>query len=259
MRFEVLTIFPNIIKAYLSEGILKRAIERGVFEVDIINIRDFTTDKHRQVDDYPYGGGAGMVMKPEPIFRAMDHLKRDGKKRYVLLLSPSGRVFNQALAEEYAERFECLTLISGRYEGVDERVKTIVDDEVSIGDYVLTGGELPALVIIDAVARLLPGTVGDMMSVSEESFTSGILEYPQYTRPAEFRGLKVPEVLLSGNHEEIRRWRRKEALRKTLNRRPDLLEKIKLSDEDLRLIQEIREEENGPDQSSRRDISEGDT
>ncbi len=241
--FDVLTIFPSMIKAYLSESIMKRAIEKGIVQVNVVNIRDYTEDKHRQVDDYPYGGGAGMVFKPEPIFNAIDSLCRDGKKRHIVLLSPGGRIFNQSVAEEYAREKEHILFICGRYEGVDERIKTLVNEELSIGDYVLTGGELPALVIIDAVTRLLPGALGDEDSSKEESFTSGILEYPQYTRPVEYRGMRVPEVLLSGNHQLIRRWRRKEALRRTLKRRPDLLEKIDLAEEDRELIKEIKEEE----------------
>ena len=243
MRFDVLTIFPEIIDAYLSVSIMKRAIQKGLIEVHVHNIRDYTTDRHRQVDDYPYGGGAGMVFKVEPIYRAVESIEEDGIKRHKLLTSPGGRVFSQSVAREYAERHHAILIICGRYEGVDERVKTIVDEEVSIGDYVLTGGELASLVIIDAVSRLVPGVLGDEASKEEESFSYGLLEYPQYTRPREFRGMQVPEVLLSGNHREIRRWRRKEALRRTLKFRPDLLDKIELSDEDRRLIKEIKEEE----------------
>ncbi len=244
-RFEVITIFPNIIHAYLSEGVLSRALKRGVIEVEVFNLRDYTTDRHRQVDDYPYGGGPGMVMKPEPFFRAMDYLSKDGIKRHVVLLSPSGRLFTQAMARRYAESSTCLTLIAGRYEGVDERVKRLVDEEISIGDYVLTGGELPALVIIDATARLIPGVLGDRASAEDESFSDGLLEYPQYTRPAEYRGLRVPEVLLSGDHEAVKRWRRKEALRKTIKQRPELLREDILSEEDRQILREIKEEENG--------------
>ncbi len=243
MVFEVLTIFPALIEAYTSESIMRRAREKGVVEVFVYDIREFTTDRHRQVDDYPYGGGAGMILKPDPVCRALEHLDRDGEERLKVLLTPAGRVFDQSLAEEYARSRGRILLIAGRYEGVDERIRSFVDEELSIGDYVLTGGELPALVIIDAVTRLLPGAVGDSRSVREESFTTGLLDYPQYTRPPDFRGMKVPEVLLSGNHELIRRWRRKEALRRTLRRRPDLLRKARLDEEDRRLLKEIKEEE----------------
>ncbi|MBI5409896.1 MAG: tRNA (guanosine(37)-N1)-methyltransferase TrmD, partial [Nitrospirae bacterium] len=216
MKCDVLTLFPDVLTAYLNESILKRAREKSLLEVKLYNIRDFTTDPHRKVDDYPYGGGAGMVFKPEPIFRTMDFLKEDGEPRRVVLLSPQGIKFNQSLAEAYSKESRRFVFICGRYEGIDERVKTLVDEEVSIGDYVLTGGELAALVIIDAVTRLIPGALGDERSVVDESFSWGLLDYPHYTRPAEFRGMKAPGVLLSGNHEEIRLWRRREALRRTL-------------------------------------------
>ncbi len=243
MVFEVLTIFPAIIEAYLSESIMRRAVERGALRVDVYNIRDFTTDRHRQVDDYPYGGGAGMVLKPEPVFNAIEHIERDGLERRRVLLTPGGRVFSQSIAEEYARQERRILLIAGRYEGIDERIRTVTDEELSIGDYVLTGGELPALVIIDAVTRLLPGVLGDSRSAEEESFTTGLLDHPHYTRPVEFRGMRVPDVLLGGNHRLIRRWRRKEALRRTLRQRPDLLDKADLSEEDQELLEEIKEEE----------------
>ncbi|HEB75335.1 MAG TPA: tRNA (guanosine(37)-N1)-methyltransferase TrmD [Nitrospirae bacterium] len=243
MVFEVLTIFPAIIEAYLSESIMRRAVERGALRVDVYNIRDFTTDRHRQVDDYPYGGGAGMVLKPEPVFNAIEHIERDGLERRRVLLTPGGRVFSQSIAEEYARQERRILLIAGRYEGIDERIRTVTDEELSIGDYVLTGGELPALVIIDAVTRLLPGVLGDSRSAEEESFTTGLLDHPHYTRPVEFRGMRVPEVLLGGNHRLIRRWRRREALRRTLRQRPDLLDKADLSEEDQELLEEIKEEE----------------
>ncbi len=243
MVFEVLTIFPAIIEAYLSESIMRRAVERGALRVDVYNIRDFTTDRHRQVDDYPYGGGAGMVLKPEPVFNAIEHIERDGLERRRVLLTPGGRVFSQSIAEEYARQERRILLIAGRYEGIDERIRTVTDEELSIGDYVLTGGELPALVIIDAVTRLLPGVLGDSRSAEEESFTTGLLDHPHYTRPVEFRGMRVPDVLLGGNHRLIRRWRRKEALRRTLRQRPDLLDRADLSEEDQELLEEIKEEE----------------
>ncbi|NOZ68581.1 MAG: tRNA (guanosine(37)-N1)-methyltransferase TrmD [Deferribacteres bacterium] len=245
MKCDVLTIFPGIFDAYLNESILKRAREKGLLEVRLYNIRDFTSDPHRSVDDHPYGGGAGMVFKPEPIFRAVDFLREDGEPRRIILLSPQGRPFNQSTAEAYARQTQRFVFICGRYEGIDERVKTLVDEEVSIGDYVITGGELAALVIIDAVTRLIPGALGDKRSAEDESFSWGLLDYPHYTRPREFRGLQVPEVLLSGNHKEIWLWRRKQALKKTLRARPDLLEKAGLTDLDRKLLSEIRESPDG--------------
>ncbi|MFZ5908050.1 MAG: tRNA (guanosine(37)-N1)-methyltransferase TrmD [Nitrospirota bacterium] len=243
MRYDILTIFPEIFHAYLGESIMKRAIAQGIIEIGIHNLRDFTTDRHRTVDDYPYGGGSGMVMKPEPFFTAVETICPDDSGRRVIMVSPAGKRFEQETAEELALETRRLVFLCGRYEAIDERVKTaLVDDELSIGDYVLTGGELPALVIIDAITRLLPGALGDEHSAEVESFTWGILDYPHYTRPVQFRGLGVPGVLLSGNHGGILRWRRKEALRRTIERRPDLLEKRELSDEDRKLIQEIKEE-----------------
>ncbi|MCG2723042.1 MAG: tRNA (guanosine(37)-N1)-methyltransferase TrmD [Thermodesulfovibrionales bacterium] len=243
MRYDIITIFPDIFHAYLSESIMKRAIAKGIIEIGIHNLRDFTTDRHRTVDDSPYGGGSGMVMKPEPFFTAIETICSDDSARRVIMLSPAGRRFEQGLAEEMAQETRRLVFLCGRYEAIDERVKTaLVDEELSIGDYVLTGGELPALVIIDAITRLLPGALGDEHSAEVESFTWGMLDYPHYTRPEHFRGFSVPEVLLSGNHKDILKWRRKEALRRTLERRPDLLEKRTLSDEDKRLTQEIKEE-----------------
>lgn len=226
LGFDVITIFPQIIHAYLQLSILKKAGEKGVLDVKVYDLRDFSTDKHRTVDDYPYGGGPGMVMKVEPFYRAYETLKADGIKRYVVLLTPQGKTYNQEMANEFNNKNERIVLLCGRYEGVDERVRElIVDEEVSIGDYIITGGELPALVIIDTVARLQPDVLGDNDSRIDESFTMGLLEYPQYTRPPEFKGLKVPEVLLSGNHNLIKQWRMREALRRTLKKRPDLIYK----------------------------------
>ncbi len=243
MKFDIITIFPEIFNSYLNESILKRAIEKKIIEVKVYNLRDFTTDKHRTVDDYPYGGGAGMVMKPEPFFKAIETIKADGVPRRTIMLSPQGKVFNQDVAFSMSKENHDLLFICGRYEAIDERVREcLVDEEISIGDYILTGGELPALVIIDSIARLIPGVLGDERSKEEESFTWGILDYPHYTRPPEFRGLRVPDVLLSGNHKDILLWRRKEALRRTILRRPDLIEKGSLTDEDYKLISEIREE-----------------
>jgi len=243
MTFEVITIFPEIFNSYLGTGVLRKALQKGLIEVKVNNLRDYTVDKHRTVDDYPYGGGAGMVMKPEPLFAAIETLCPERKERRVIVLSPVGRKFEQEMAEELSKEPKRIFLLCGRYEAIDERVRiALVDDEVSIGDYILTGGELPALVIIDAVARLIPGVLGDERSAKEDSFSSGILDYPHYTRPHVFRDMAVPEVLLSGNHREISRWRRKEALRRTLKQRPELLEKIRLSDEDRTLLDELRRE-----------------
>jgi len=244
MRFDVITIFPEIFKAYLNESILKRALDRNLIEVKVHNLRDFTTDKHKTVDDYPYGGGPGMVMKPEPFFSAVEHIKSDGAPRRVVMLTPQGRTFNQDTAHSMARQNKDIILICGRYEAIDERVKSLVDEEISIGDYILTGGELPALVIIDGIARLVPGVLGDERSAEEESFVCGMLEYPHYTRPPEFRGLRVPDILMSGNHKAISQWRRKEALRLTMLRRPDIMSRCasELKDEDYKLVSEIREE-----------------
>ncbi len=243
MKCDIITIFPGIFHAYLSEGMLKRALQKSLIEIEIHNMRDFTGDRHRTVDDYPYGGGSGMVMKPEPFFAAVETLCPDAEKRRVVILSPAGRKFDQEMAMELSQETRRLIFLCGRYEAIDERVRTaLADDEVSIGDYVLTGGELPALVIIDAIVRLIPGVLGDERSAEVESFSWGILDYPHFTRPPVFRGLQVPEILLSGNHKNILRWRRKEALRRTLQRRPELLEKYSLSDEDYTLMREIKEE-----------------
>lgn len=222
MRIDVLTLFPGMFTGPLDESILKRARAIGKLDLRIYNLRDFTHDRHRTVDDRPFGGGPGMVLKPEPIFEAVETLKAEGDPPWVILLSPAGRVFHQGIARELAQKPRLL-LICGSYEGVDERVRqALANDELSIGDYVLTNGALPAMVVIDAVTRLLPGVLGDESSPWDESFSHGLLEYPQYTRPAEFRGMKVPEVLLSGNHAAIARWRAEEARRRTAERRPDL-------------------------------------
>jgi tRNA (guanine37-N1)-methyltransferase len=222
MRIDVLTLFPAMFAGPLDESIIKRARAEGLLELVIHNLRDYTHDRHRTVDDKPFGGGPGMLLKPEPIFEAVEHLARADTG--VILLTPGGRTFNQAIARELA-RQERLLLICGSYEGFDERVReALADDELSIGDYVLTNGALPAMVLIDAITRLLPGALGDDQSARDESFSHGLLEYPQYTRPAEFRGMKVPEVLLSGNHAEIEHWRREQARHRTKERRPDLKE-----------------------------------
>ena len=233
MRIDIVTIFPAMVRASLQDGVLGRAVEKGLIDLQVHDLRDFTTDRHKVVDDTPFGGGPGMVLKPEPMFAAVEHLRESrGTPDAVLLPSPQGRRFTQAVAEEYS-RHAHLVLLCGRYEGVDERVSTaLVTEEVSIGDYVLSGGELPALAIVDAVARLVPGVVGDAESVVRDSFTRGLLDHPHYTRPASFRGLDVPAVLLSGHHGEIDRWRRQQALRRTYERRPDLLEDEALTDEE---------------------------
>ena len=221
MKIDVLTLFPAMFAGPLDESIVKRAREAGLLDLKVHNLRDYAHDRHKTVDDRPFGGGPGMLLKPEPLFEAVADLARESTR--VILLSPAGRTFNQAIARELAQLTDLL-LISGHYEGFDERVREeLADDELSIGDYVLTNGALPAMVIVDAVTRLLPGALGDDESAHEESFSHGLLEYPQYTRPAEFRGMKVPEVLLSGNHAQIAKWRAEQARLRTKERRPDLL------------------------------------
>jgi len=241
MRFDIITLFPSMFKSPFEESIIKRALQKKLIEIHLHNLRDFATDAHRTTDDAPFGGGAGMVMKVEPIYRALNYIKeKTGKKARVILLSPQGRTFNQEVALELAKE-ENIILICGRYEGVDERVREhLVDDEVSIGDYVLSGGEIAAMVIVDTVARLIPGVLGNESSIKEDSFYRGLLDYPQYTRPAEFMGWKVPQVLRSGNHKKIREWRIKKMLEKTLERRPDLLKKAKLSPEERKYLEEIK-------------------
>jgi len=243
MKFDIVTIFPRMIEAGLSEGIISRGIAGGLLNVQVHDLRDFTTDRHRSVDDMPYGGGPGMVMKPEPLMRAVAHISATrGTPGAVVLLSPQGRAFTQAEAARLVARGH-VALLCGRYEGMDERVRELVaTEEISIGDYVLSGGELPALVVLDAVSRLVPGVVGDEQSVAEESFSRGVLDYPHYTRPAEVAGRRVPDVLLSGHHAEVRRWRRKAALARTLERRPDLLADAALNEDDRVLLEEIKKE-----------------
>ncbi len=240
MRIDIVSIFPEAF-APLDQSIVKRARERGLLEIVVWDLRDFTTDRHRQVDDTPYGGGAGMVMKPEPFFAAVDAIRTaaPGTTPRIILTSPQGERFTQAVAQRLAGETR-LVILCGHYEGIDERVREgLATDELSIGDYVLTGGELPAMVIVDAVARFIPGVVGDAQSVEADSFAEGLLDYPHYTRPAEFRGMKVPDVLLSGDHDAIRRWRHAQRLRRTLERRPDLLKAEALNEEDRRLLDEF--------------------
>ena len=237
MRFDIVTIFPGMFDSPLAESIIKRAREKGLVEFHLHDIRDFATDKHKCVDDTPYGGGAGMVMMPGPLTRAVEQIPRKGKSLRILL-APEGEPFSQRLARELAG-FDQLILVCGRYEGIDERARSLIADrEISIGDYVVSGGEIPAMVIVDAVVRLLPGALGNQESAGQESFEQGLLEYPQYTRPEAFQGQRVPEILLSGNHAKIAKWRRKQMLMRTKERRPDLLKKTELSEEDRRLLKE---------------------
>ncbi|MGI8500052.1 MAG: tRNA (guanosine(37)-N1)-methyltransferase TrmD [Hassallia sp.] len=222
MRFDIVTLFPDSFISVLSSGLLSKALAKKIAEINLVNPRDFTTDKHRKVDDEPYGGGVGMLMKPEPIFQAVESLPIL-PRREVILMSPQGQTINQPLLRELATNYDQLIVICGHYEGVDERVLHLVTREVSLGDFVLTGGEIPAMALINGVMRLLPGTVGKAESLQSESFEEGLLDYPQYTRPANFRGWKVPDVLLSGNHAAIAKWRYQQQLKRTRDRRPDLL------------------------------------
>ncbi|MGE5141066.1 MAG: tRNA (guanosine(37)-N1)-methyltransferase TrmD [Rudaea sp.] len=242
MRFDIFTLFPEMFAGVLSASIIQRARDAGLLQIDIHNIRDYTFDKHHVTDDYTYGGGGGMVMKPEPIVTAVESALGPSETRGecpIILLSPQGRLFNQSLARELAGHPR-LALVCGHYEGVDERVREILDaTEISIGDYVLTGGEIPAMVIVDAVARYIPGVVGHPSGPHEDSHATGLLEQPQYTRPLEFRGRRVPDIVLSGHHGEVARWRRRESLRRTLERRPDLLARADLSEQDLEYLREL--------------------
>ena len=249
MEFDIFTLLPEVFPPYLDSSILQRARQRGLINVRVHNIRDWATDRHHVTDDEPYGGGGGMVMKVEPVFAAVESvlgpLTSPGRAGGcpIILLTPQGRVFDQKIAMELVQQ-PCLALICGRYEGFDERIREhLVTDQISIGDYVLTGGELPALILIDAVSRLLPGVLGDPNGPFNDSHASGLLEYPHYTRPPEFRGWGIPNVLLSGNHARIAKWRREQSLRRTLKHRPDLLEKANLSKSDRKLLEEIMAEE----------------
>ncbi len=244
MKFNILTLFPGMFRGPFEESIVKSAIENGIIEINIVDIRDFTSDRHRTTDDYPFGGGSGMILKPEPVFLAVESVlgDRPASSLPIILLSPQGRVFNQQIAKELSRQQEII-LICGHYKGVDERIRLhLANDEISLGDFVISGGELAAMVIVDAVTRLVPGALGDFSSAETDSFYEGLLECGHYTRPRNFRGYEVPEVLVSGNHEAIRIWRRRDSLRKTLLKRPDLLERVNLSDEDSQLLDEIRAE-----------------
>ncbi len=248
MRIDILTLFPEMFQGPFSAGIFHRAVERGLVQVNIHNIRDFTHDKHRVVDDYAYGGGAGMVLKPEPVFEAVESVKASIYKEAepaqlpIILLTPQGRPFRQPIAQELSTHSH-LILICGRYEGIDERVRQhLATDEISIGDYVLGGGELAAMVVTEAMVRLLPGVLGSEESAQDDSHTTGLLEYPHYTRPSTFRDWSVPDILLSGDHGQIEKWRREQSVRRTLKRRPDLLDKADLTPEERRLLDELRGE-----------------
>lgn len=236
-QFDIITIFPGLFEAPFNESILRRARDKGILEMRVHNLREYTLDKHKRVDDYPFGGGVGMVMNVEPIALALEAIKKDRPKAWTILMTPGGARFDQKKAVDLSRR-ESLIIVCGRYEGVDERVGLhFVDEEISIGDYILSGGEIPALVVVEAVARLVPGVLGDETCVQEESFSAERLEYPQYTRPQDFRGHKVPEVLISGDHKKIREWQREQALKKTALRRPDLLQE--LSDQDKVILEQL--------------------
>ncbi len=249
MQFEVFTLLPEVFPPYLDTSILKRARERGLISVNVHNIRDYTHDKHHTTDDQPYGGGGGMVMKPEPVFEAVESVlgiasplstPEPESNIPIILLTPQGRVFNQSIAKELSQ-YPRIALICGRYEGIDERIREgLVTDEISIGDYVLTGGELPALILIDALARLLPDVLGDPTGAEDDSHAMGLLEYPHYTRPPEFRGSKVPDALLTGDHKKIDKWRRERALERTYKKRPDMLEKAELTKEDRKFVEGLK-------------------
>ncbi len=241
MRFHVMTLFPDMVWNGLNTSITGRAIEKNIFELNIVNIRDYSTDKHKHVDDYPYGGGAGMVMQPGPVYDCYQDIVKDmQKKPRVVYMTPQGKVFSQAIAEELSNEEE-LVFLCGHYEGIDDRVlDEIVTDYLSIGDYVLTGGELPAMVMIDSISRLIPGVLNNDVSAEYESFQDGLLEYPQYTRPETFLGQKVPEVLLSGHHGNIEKWRREQSLKRTLERRPELLDEAELTNEDKKTLEKLR-------------------
>ncbi|HJP18659.1 MAG TPA: tRNA (guanosine(37)-N1)-methyltransferase TrmD [Nitrospinota bacterium] len=241
IEFNIVTIFPEMFQTSLNESILKKAQEKSLFKINLFNLRDFAEGKHKVTDDYPYGGGGGMIMKPEPIVKAIESIKADRPNSKVILMTPQGKTLNQAHAETLS-KVRSWIIICGHYEGVDERVRQhFVDEEISIGDYILTGGEIPAMVLIDVLVRYIPGVIGGEKAVENDSFINSLLEYPQYTRPANFRGLQVPEILRSGNEKHIKEWHHKQALKRTLERRPDLLAKAKLNVEDTLYLDTMRE------------------
>lgn len=243
MRFDIFSLFPSIFQPYFEVSILQKAIEKNLLEVNVHNIRDWSFDKHHVTDDTPYGGGGGMVMKAEPIFIAMEDVLGNPPQCPVILMSPQGRPFTQKIAQELAQ-YPQVALLCGRYEGVDERVReNLITDQLSIGDFVITGGELPALMVVDAVSRNIPGVLGDPKGAIDDSFASGLLEYPHYTRPENFRGWKVPDVLLSGHHANIQQWRREQSLIRTYRQRPELLENFDLTKKDIKLLKELEEKE----------------
>lgn len=244
MKIDILTLFPRMFEGPLSESIIGKAIDKNLLAVSVMNFRDFSENKHRNVDDYPYGGGAGMLLTAQPIFSALDTIQSESPqtKKRVILLDPAGVPFTQSVAEELAEE-EHLVFICGHYEGYDERIRSLVTDEISLGDYVLTGGELGAMVMIDATVRLLPEVLGNEESAKTDSHSTGLLEHPQYTRPADYRDMKVPDVLLSGNHKKIAEWQEKESLRRTYLRRPDMLENLELTTEQIKWLDEIKKEQ----------------
>ncbi|MDT2835299.1 tRNA (guanosine(37)-N1)-methyltransferase TrmD [Enterococcus durans] len=245
MKIDVLTLFPRMFEGPMGESIIGKAVNKGLLDIDISNFRDYSDNKHQTVDDYPYGGGAGMLLKVQPIYdniKAIEEAAPETKKR-VILLDPAGKQFDQKMAEEFSQE-EHLVFICGHYEGYDERIRSLVTDEVSLGDYVLTGGELGAMVMIDATVRLLPDVLGNQTSAQTDSYSTGLLEHPQYTRPAEYKGMKVPEVLTNGNHKLIEEWQLKESLRRTYLRRPDLLEQLEMTPQMLKFLEEIKQAEN---------------
>lgn len=248
MKFEILSLFPEMFDSPFAGSILGKAIDKGLIEISAHALRDWAEGRHKLTDDAPYGGGDGMVMKPEPVARALSDLRKAAPGAKVLLMTPQGKPFSQSDAASLACE-DALILLCGRYEGFDERIRTMVDAEYSLGDFVLTGGEIPAMAMVDAVARLVPGVLGSAGSAEKDSFSDGLLEHPHYTRPAEYEGMRVPEVLLSGNHAEIARWRRREQLKRTLERRPDLLEKATLTLEDRKLLEEVGRESETSDDS----------
>lgn len=240
MHIDILTLFPEMFEGVFGTSILGKAQEKGILKINVINIRDFAKNKHKQADDYPYGGGPGMVMSPQPLFDAFYHVLDGAPSAKVIYFSPQGKTLKQDMAEEYASMSH-LVLLCGHYEGVDQRViDRFVDEELSIGDYVLTGGELPSMVFVDCISRLIPGVLGSSLSAEDESFSKGLLEYPHYTRPQVYEGISVPEVLLSGHHEKINKWRQRESLRSTLNKRPDLLKDVDLNPEERKIIDQLK-------------------